>query len=66
MGIDMFQGRYIDVMQSAVTMASCPNAGDCTLQQCTSRKGSLAESLRRECGNNEKLDSYPDIKTMMR
>ncbi len=66
MGIDMFQGRYIDVMQSAVTMAGCPEAGACTLQQCTTRKGSLAESLRRECGNNDKLDSYPDIKTMLR
>jgi hypothetical protein len=63
-GIQQFQGRYIDSMLTAVTMAGCDKAVElnCTLQQCTNRKGVItAGGIRKECGNHPMLDSFPRI-----
>lgn len=58
-GVQRFQGRYVDAMLAAYTMAQCNKSAACSLQQCISRHGVLAGPLRSECGNLEMLDSSP-------
>ena len=58
-GIQRFQGRYVDAMLAAFTMASCPKAANCTLQQCIARHGVLTGPLRSACFDNDMLDSSP-------
>lgn len=61
-GIRHFQGRFLDSMIAAVTMAQCDKSSACTLQQCTQRHGVIAGRPRAECGNNDMLDSFPPLK----
>lgn len=61
-GIRMFQGRFLDSMISAVTMAQCDKSSACTLNQCTQRHGVIAGRPRAECGNNQMLDAFPPLK----
>jgi len=63
-GIRMFQGRFLDSMISAVTMAECDKSSACTLQQCTQRHGVITGRPRAECGNNDKLDAFPPLKAL--
>ena len=58
-GIQRFQGRYVDAMLAAYTMASCKKSSFCTLAQCISRHGVIAGPLRADCGSHEMLDSAP-------
>lgn len=58
-GIQKFQGRYVDAMLAAYTMAGCNKASACTLGQCIARHAVIAGPLRGECGNNDMLDSSP-------
>lgn len=62
-GIRQFQGRYMDAMLGAVTMAGCDKAKalNCTLQQCVNRRGVVAGPLRGECGNHVNLDGSPRV-----
>ncbi len=60
-GIACFQGRYVDAMQSAMAMAGCPKAAQCTLSQCIARHGVVAGRLRGECHDLEVLDSFPAL-----
>ncbi|MTJ81196.1 MAG: EAL domain-containing protein [Telmatospirillum sp.] len=59
LGIDRFQGRYVDAMLAAYTMHTCDKSPACTLGQCTARHAVIAGQLRRDCGNNDMLDSSP-------
>ncbi len=61
-GIRMFQGRFLDSMGAAVTMAQCGKSSACTLNQCTQRHGVIAGRPRAECGDNEMLDLFPPLK----
>lgn len=58
-GIQQFQGRYVDAMLTAYTMALCPSAARCTLNQCMVRHGAVTKLLRSECFDNDMLDSSP-------
>ncbi|HVI51701.1 MAG TPA: hypothetical protein VM661_10860 [Candidatus Sulfotelmatobacter sp.] len=58
-GIQRFQGRYVDAMLAAYTMAMCPKAAQCTLQQCIARHGVVTGALRTACYDNDMLDSSP-------
>jgi len=60
-GIRLYQGRFLDSMVAAVTMAKCPNAAPCTFAQCTQRHAVISGRPRAECGNNEKLDEFPPL-----
>lgn len=68
MGLDIFkfQGRYVDAMLSAVTMATCDKAAACSLQQCVHRRGVVTGPLRAECGNLAKLDNLPKVRAPRR
>jgi hypothetical protein len=61
-GIRMFQGRFLDSMVAAVTMAQCDKSGACTLGQCTQRHAVIAGRTRAECGNNDMLDAFPPLR----
>jgi hypothetical protein len=63
-GIRLFQGRFLDAMISAVTMALCDKSSACTLQQCTARHGVISGRPRAECGNNDMLDAFPPLKAL--
>ncbi len=58
-GLKRFQGRYVDAMLAAFTMAHCDHAAACTLQQCVARHGVITGALRGACGNLDMLDSLP-------
>jgi len=60
-GIQRFQGRYVDAMLAAFTMAACPNAAACSLQQCIARHNVITGPLRGQCGNHDMLDSSPTM-----
>ncbi|WP_173976415.1 hypothetical protein [Magnetospirillum sp. LM-5] len=61
-GIRHFQGRFLDTMVAAITMAQCDKASACTLQQCNSRHAVISGRPRVECGNNDMLDLFPALK----
>ncbi|HLN22736.1 MAG TPA: hypothetical protein VK558_01995 [Patescibacteria group bacterium] len=61
-GIQRFQGRYVDAMLAAYTMAGCNKSSACTLGQCIARHGVVAGPMRSECGNNDMLDSSPSMR----
>lgn len=63
-GIRHFQGRYLDSMVAAVTMAQCDKAAACTLAQCTQRHAVISGRSRVECGNNDMLDAFPPLKAL--
>lgn len=65
-GLQKFQGRYVEAMLAATTMAVCDKAAACTLAQCTSRHSVIAGSLRQDCGNNQMLDTPPMMRTPKR
>ena len=60
-GIRMFQGRFLDSMGAAVTMAQCDKSSACTLNQCVQRHGVITGRPRAECGNNDMLDAFPPL-----
>ena len=60
-GIRMFQGRFLDSMGAAVTMAQCDKSAACTLGQCVQRHGVITGRPRAECGNNDMLDAFPPL-----
>ena len=66
LGLQKFQGRYIEAMLAATTMAVCDKASACSLAQCTARHAVISGSLRAECGNNVMLDTPPPMKTPKR
>ena len=63
-GIHYFQGRFLDSMVAAVTMAQCDKASACTLVQCNQRHGVISGRLRVDCGNNDMLDTFPPLKAL--
>jgi hypothetical protein len=63
-GIRHFQGRFLDTMVAAVTMAQCDKASACTLQQCNQRHSAIAGRPRAECGNNDMLDLFPPLQVI--
>ncbi|TAN56736.1 MAG: hypothetical protein EPN26_03395 [Rhodospirillales bacterium] len=65
-GITMFQGRFLDSMLAAVTMAKCEKSGGCTLAQCSQRRGVVSGRARAECPNPAMVDHQPDIRSVKR
>jgi hypothetical protein len=65
-GFTKFQGRYVEAMLAATTMAVCDKAAACTLTQCTQRHAMISGPLRRECGNNLMLDTPPLMRAPQR
>lgn len=63
-GIQHFQGRFLDSMVAAVTMAQCDKASACTLAQCNQRHGVISGRHRVECGNNDMLDLFPPLRVL--
>jgi hypothetical protein len=63
-GIRMFQGRFLDSMIAAVTMAQCEKSSACTLNQCTHRHAVINGRPRAECGDNDMLDLFPVLKAL--
>ncbi|MEW5726876.1 MAG: hypothetical protein AB1918_03530 [Pseudomonadota bacterium] len=63
-GIRHYQGRFLDSMISAVTMAQCDKSSVCTLAQCTQRHGVISGRTRAECGNFDMLDAFPPLKAL--
>ena len=61
-GIHHFQGRFLDSMVAAVTMAQCDKASACTLAQCNQRHGVISGRMRAECGDNDMLDLFPPLR----
>jgi len=62
-GFRHFQGRFLDTMVAAITMAQCDKASACTVQQCNSRHAVISGRPRAECGNNDMLDLFPPLRT---
>ncbi|MBY0430626.1 MAG: hypothetical protein K2Q10_05475, partial [Rhodospirillales bacterium] len=65
-GITSFQGRYVDAMLAAVTMAGCDKSKACTFAQCIHRRSVIAGPPRGECGNLDLLDAFPEVKAPRR
>lgn len=65
-GFSQFQGRYVEVMLAATTMAVCENASACTMAQCVQRHGVISGGLRGECGNLPRLDKAPAMRAPQR
>jgi hypothetical protein len=63
-GIQRFQGRYVDTMLAAYTMAVCDKSAACTLGQCIARHGVLSGQPRPECGNLKMLDTPPVMRAI--
>ncbi len=63
-GIQRFQGRYVDTMLAAYTMAVCDKSAACTLGQCIARHGVLSGPPRPECGNLTMLDTPPVMRAI--
>jgi hypothetical protein len=63
-GIQRFQGRYVDTMLAAYTMAVCDKSAACTLGQCIARHGVLSGSPRPDCGNLPMLDTPPVMRAI--
>ena len=63
-GIQRFQGRYVDTMLAAYTMAVCDKSAACTLGQCIARHGVLSGPPRPECGNLPMLDTPPVMRAI--
>jgi len=63
MGIRWFQGRFVDAMLGAVTMAGCMDSAACTLQQCTLRRSVIVGPHRDQCTNHKVLDAFPQIRS---
>ncbi len=63
-GITRFQGRYVDSMLAAYTMAICDKSAACTLGQCIARHGVLSGPPRHECGNLQMLDTPPVMRAI--
>ena len=61
-GFSKFQGRFVETMLAATTMAVCDKAAACTLQQCVNRHQVIMGPLRAECGNNQMLDKPPSMR----
>ncbi|MEQ9326692.1 MAG: hypothetical protein RJQ21_05305 [Rhodospirillales bacterium] len=61
LGVTKFQGRYIDAMLGATTMAICEKSQTCTLQQCVSRRSAIGGALPRECPNPPMLNAVREI-----
>lgn len=62
-GIRLYQGRFLDSMVAAVTMAECPKAAACTLGQCITRHSVISGRPRADCGDNDKLDEFPPLRS---
>lgn len=66
LGIPWFQGRFIDAMLGAMTMATCKDSAACTLAQCINRRSAIAGPLRAECTNHPQVDSLSAIRSPTR
>lgn len=58
-GIYSFQGPYIDILQSALIRAKCPNGKVCTPTECMKRRKQIAGSFRNECQYKDFLEKEP-------
>jgi hypothetical protein len=63
-GIRCFEGRYVDTMIAAYTMAVCDKSAACTLAQCSHRHVVLSGPPRPDCGNLDMLDTPPVMRAI--
>ena len=56
-GIQLFQGRYIDMMLAADRLRTCPSAASCTMRECGERAAAIKPAGRSGCGNLDLLDA---------
>ncbi|MFN3076165.1 MAG: EAL domain-containing protein [Alphaproteobacteria bacterium] len=66
LGISIFQGRFVDAMLAAVTMAKCKNSSQCTFAQCVARRAAVSGRDRAECTNHVMVDALPTIRSPKR
>lgn len=62
-GIRLYQGRFLDSMVAAVTLSECAKSAPCSLAQCITRHGVISGRPRAECGDNDKLDEFPPLRS---
>ncbi len=55
-GIKNFQGPYVDDLQINAIMRACPDALNCTAEQCLKRKRLICGNIRKECLNLQMLE----------
>lgn len=58
-GIYAFQGPYIDILQTALIRAKCPNGRICTATECQKRRKQIAGALRDMCQYKDFLEKEP-------
>ena len=57
LGIQHFQGRFVDAIHGAMTMRECPASAQCTLKECTGRRSTLDTKTRNTCPHLPGLDA---------
>lgn len=57
LGIQHFQGRFVDAIHGAMTMRECPASAQCTLRDCTGRRSALDTKVRNTCPHIPGLDA---------
>ena len=56
-GVQLFQGRYIDMMLAADRLRTCPSAASCTVRECGERAAAIKPADRSSCSNPDLLDA---------
>ena len=56
-GIQLFQGRYVDMMLAADRLRTCPSAASCTVRECGERAAAIKPADRSGCSNLDLLDA---------
>ena len=56
-GISAFQGPYVDSLEVALLRKNCPNAKNCSVEECLKRKRLLAGWYRDGCKHKDVLES---------
>ena len=56
LGIQRFQGRFVDMLLAAARLRACDQAHGCTLRQCQARSAAIGSTIRGDCRNPPLLD----------
>ncbi len=59
-GISVFQGPYVDELETAIIKAKCNHKNSCTNQECLKRRKMINGKFRDECQNLENLETLLD------
>lgn len=61
-GINLFQGHFIDMLLAAVRKNACIFGQECSLTDCTLRRSFVCNSLRKSCVHEAHLDAFIALK----